>query len=325
MLCIFSFIYYIVTPPYIYPESPPDWLSDKDFVFPARTYLSASGSGKSLKDARNDALSQIAVYFNSTVSVNKKTKSSIKENNSSIKKTRQTSSEISVLAESDLKLVLFTEAFLDEKNGDYFICAYINKKEACKVYSAELSAGISDAENILTQAKKHFSFSSRGRLLNALKKLENLESTVNKLRLLNSENAEVQTAKILNLKNASKTELEKSKSKMSFSFKIENDEEERISIVLQEILEEQGFTCSPNSPFLIKGYIKTTNAENSVGVFVKPRISLKVLDLKNGGNAIASYSKSYGKWGHANLEGALNKALFEVEKDLRLHFMEIFQ
>ncbi len=87
------------------------------------------------------------------------------------------------MAETDLKLVLFTEHFLDSKSGTYFICAYLNKKEACKVYAAELSDGILEAESILKRVKLSCSFSNSSSLLQALKKLDGLESTGNKFRL----------------------------------------------------------------------------------------------------------------------------------------------
>ena len=65
--------------------------------------------------------------------------------------------------------------------------------------------------------------------------------------------------------------------------------------------------------------------ENNAGVFVTPRLSLQIIDLQNGGTSLVSYSKTYQKWGHINIEGAIKKAVFEVTRDLHLHFMEIFR
>jgi len=111
---------------------------------------------------------------------------------------------------------------------------------------------------------------------------------------------------------------------LQFCIQIEDDFEEIVFTALAEILEGEGFVYAPDAQLCLKGQIKTSITENDVGSFVTPRLTVRIVDSKNNGKTLASYSKTYKKWGHVNLEGAMRKAFVEVEKDLKSAFMEFF-
>lgn len=78
------------------------------------------------------------------------------------------------------------------------------------------------------------------------------------------------------------------------------------------------------APLVIKGKVNTSINENDTGVFVTPRITLQIIDTQNKSYKLASYAKAYKKWGHINIDGAMRKAFVEMEKDLKVHFMDFF-
>ncbi|MDY5684391.1 MAG: LPP20 family lipoprotein, partial [Treponema sp.] len=52
------------------PKSEPEWFKNYRSVFPNSEYLAQKGSGVTAEDAKTDAASQLARYFQSTVSAN---------------------------------------------------------------------------------------------------------------------------------------------------------------------------------------------------------------------------------------------------------------
>lgn len=105
---------------------------------------------------------------------------------------------------------------------------------------------------------------------------------------------------------------------LQFCIQIEDDFEE----IVFTALEGEGFVYAPDAQLCLKRRIKTSITENDVGSFVTPRLTVRIVDSKNNGKTLASYSKTYKKWGHVNLEGAMRKAFVEVEKDLKSAFIE---
>ncbi|UTC57926.1 hypothetical protein ABK01_06400 [Treponema sp. OMZ 305] len=219
----------------------------------------------------------------------------------------------------------FTEAFFHAKNGKWYTCAYIDKKEAAKMYAAELQNGIKNVQLTLKNLQTSSSFTKFVDLSKTLKELNALQKTAEKLTVLDFANGERLHSSIITLKNDCITQRQALKERMKFSIRIENDCDDAVTIALQEILENEGFIYDPDGALCLSGSIKTAITENDAGVFVTPRLSLNIIDTKNGGKSLASYAKAYKRWGHIHLEGAKKKAFVEVEKDLRAHFMEIFR
>ena len=309
----------------LYAQEIPLWISGKNVYFPSDTYLSALGVGETNQASREDAISQLALYFNSTITVNNTTGTSITETRDSVDKTRSLSSEISVFSEAELPPLSFTEAFFHKKSGKWYVCAYIDKKEAADIYAAEVQTGIKNVELTLQNLQTSSYFTKFVDLSKTLKKLNTLQKTAEKLTVLDFTKGKNIHSAVLALKRECEAQRQTVKDRMKFSIHIEHDFDDAVAIALQEILESEGFIYDPNGELCVQGSVKTAITENNAGVFVTPRLSLNIIDTKNGGKSLASYAKAYKKWGHINVEGAQKKAFFEVEKDLRLHFLEIFR
>ena len=245
--------------------------------------------------------------------------------NDFVDKERSISSEVSVFSEAELPTLSFTESYFHEPSGKWYVCAYIDKEEATKISISKVKIGIKNVESALRSLKKSSYFLQFISFSKTLKEIVTLQMAVGVLNVLSYSSAEEIHSKVVALESECEEKLQALKEQMKFSINIENDFDDAITIALQEILENEGFVYEPDGKFCIKGLLKTSMTENDAGVFVTPRLSLQILDLKNGGASLASYSKAYQKWGHINVEGAMKKALFETTKDLHLHFMEIFR
>ena len=323
--CVLAYLLCLAVYAPLYAQEIPAWISGKDLYFPSDTYLSALGIGNTNQASRNDAISQLTLYFNSSITVNNTTSASIKETRDSVDKTRSLSSEVAVFSEAELPPLSFTEAFFNKKDQKWYICASINKKEAAKIYAAELQTGNKNAELTLKKLQTASSFSKFVDLSKTVKELSALQKTAEKLTVLDFANGKNLQSTVVTLKNDCTAQRQALKDQMRFSIHIENDCDDAVATALQEILEAEGFIYDPDGDLCIQGNVKTAVTENNAGVFVTPRLSLNIIDTKNGRKSLASYAKAYKKWGHVNLESAQKKAFSELEKDLRLHFMEIFR
>ena len=128
----------------------PEWYIDRSFAFPESLYISATGSGFTQTVAENDALSNLALFFESRVSVNKSSELTVLEKLDILaEKTRSVSTATQVQSEVLLPCVQFTSSYYDSASDDYYICAYIKKSDAVKEIEAELRQKFTEAHSVL--------------------------------------------------------------------------------------------------------------------------------------------------------------------------------
>jgi len=95
----------------------------------------------------------------------------------------------------------FTEAFFHAKNGKWYTCASINKKEAAKMYAAELQTGIKNVQLTLKNLQTSSSFTKFVDLSKTLKELNALQKTAEKLTVLDFANGKNLHSTVITLKN----------------------------------------------------------------------------------------------------------------------------
>lgn len=243
----------------------------------------------------------------------------------SVEKSRYAETEIIVNAQTELPALLFTDPYFDKKNGVWQICAYINKNQAAGICAAELDTGLSSVNAQLSSFDgKNYSFMQLKRLSSVNTSLLKLEKTCTVLTVLDTEKGKTYFSAIGALQNTALQIEAKIKPHLIFSIKIENDFENIITTAVQEVLENEGFILGQKARFIIEGKVTAAESSNAAGFFVKPSISLQVINTKTGMSE-SSYSKKYGKWGHKDKESALRKAFVEVEKDLQDNLSGIFR
>ena len=308
----------------LYAQEEPFWVLHKDARFPQEVYVSALGIGQTIQASREDAVSQLILYFDSQIEVNTASDISIQETKDSLDKTKNYSSQVVIASEAQLPSLSFTESFFNKESNEWYICAYINKEEFVKISIVEVQTSIQNIESSLKSIKKTSHFSKFINLSKTLKEMDLLQKRARQIAILDFANGERIYSKIRALKNDCFEQREQLKDRIRFSINIENDFEDILSSALEEILGNEGFICAFDAELCLKGSVKTTITKNNAGVFATPRLSIQIIDLKNNGKTLGSYTKVYKKWGHINEESAIKKAFVEVEKDLHAHFMEAF-
>ncbi len=133
------------TPKNNIPE--PQWITDKKGAFPDSEYLAQLGTGVSANESRNNAIAQLASYFNtnvkSLVEGETVTVSSSDEEKARIQRTLNST----VVTSTDLDLFALetAEPYYLEREKQWYCCAFINRKNAWNQY-----------EPLVRDEKNHF-------------------------------------------------------------------------------------------------------------------------------------------------------------------------
>lgn len=301
-------------------QTVPLWVSDRTAQFSDRQYVSALGNGNTAQEAKDDALSQIALYFNARISVERNAHLAMTEGK---EKHRSIDSDVSVGSEAELPQLLFTAPFKHEKTNEWFVCAYIERSAATDFCTAQLECCLFSVQAALdTLSEKNPTFADMQILSEEKHTVARAEMLLKNLIALSRQSQNAYTVKLKKLCADMDTLLAKARSGATFHVVVKGDDSEMLSAIIQETLVSQGMTLSSHGRYCVLGNIAMALSKNNVGVFACPNVSLSVVD-ETSGNPVYSFARQYKKWGHKNEDGARAKALAEVEKDIREHFCPV--
>ena len=295
----------------------PQWVSDRLEAFPEHLYISAVGIGSSVQEAKNDGISQLALYFNTRVQSEQRTNLYVQENES---KKRTAQSDISVSSNVELPNLSFTSPYFNKSRSEYLICTYIDRSSAAEFYRQKLEQNLSLVQNILDRAKeKTSSLSTISSLSDGRQKLTESNEFLKNYMALSKNPKETYSVQILKFQKEIDSLFSAARKNATFLVQIKGDENETIKTILEEILESQNFIVSERSSYRISGSMNIVFSENDIALFARPSISLSIIDRKTG-ETVYTYKRQYPKWGHKTKDAAKSKAIAEVEKDLRENF-----
>lgn len=313
----------------LFCENFPLWYENKGLQFPDFEYISAVGTGYSEAAAKDSALSELALYFEAKISVQRSAKLHGSESLSgnsfgNTEKQRSVYSETNVASETKLPAVSFTNSFFNSARNEYSVCAYIKKSDAASEFQGILSAGILNAAEKIQKSENsknpYLAFSAAN---SALVSLEKLQDTAQSLSVLDAKSGSESLKSIGILSERAGGIMSREKPRLTFNVEIQNDAEKNVSYTIQQLLESKGFVCGCKNPnFLISGNVHYSESKNAVGVFVRPAISLQVFSLDGSNEILGSYSRQYPKYGHRDLSNAYAKARVEIEKDLKENLLD---
>lgn len=306
-------------------EDTPLWYSNKNVIYPESVFIRAVGSGKSIQNAQDDALTQLALYFNAQISVNTETNYAFTQQNAAVSANRRASGSTAVISETELPSVQFSEPYYNEARYTWNVCGYIVKKDAAAVCRSSLQNGIEEVSLLLAASQNNDDvFSAFSAAAKAVDKAASLRRDAEMLRVL-SPGERDPIRSVFDLLTGCERRFSTLKRRMTFSVSVRNDPAGTFAVILQELLSSNGFICTEqNAQYLVEANITTVESQNAVGIFVRPGIVLSVTANDGSETVLTSYSKQYAKYGHITLNGAYAKAYAEIEQDLRLHFMELF-
>ena len=151
----FFFVSFFIFVSNLFCENFPLWYENKSFQFPDSEYISAVGTGYSEAMAKDSAISTLALYFETKISVQRSAKLHGSEKTfEKSEKQRSVYSETNVESETKLPAVSFTNSFFNSVRNEYSVCAYIRKQDAINEFKGILSSGILGATEKIQKSER---------------------------------------------------------------------------------------------------------------------------------------------------------------------------
>jgi ribosomal protein S19E (S16A) len=279
--------------------------------------------GKGDEEAKNAAMSGLALYFKSTVSVQQQMLDRYNEvvSGSQKKTEKETamSNQVQIASQAEFLGAHFTAPWYNEQNRNWYVLAYINKQEAVELYQNRIATNLTMLEAMLTETKEPL------QQYQAFKRAASIAQYIEAdiLGLGELSDAATEHRETLEYTRNVMADSRNFRSQLRFSAAIEADRQGRIQRKLLDVLEKNGYVTVRNQgDYTITGEIFCDEETLPAGFFIHSGISLQ---LSNGdGKLLFSYTKNYDRQGSRNQEMAYNIAFREMEKDLEANFITEF-
>ncbi len=118
----------------------PQWFRNYREVYPNSQYLAQRGTGNTAEQAKTDAASQLARYFQTTVNANLSTTMSSITSASDIQEETWVIDEVSITSEVDFIGLEFTESYYYKNEKKWYAVAYINREDAWIQYKPKVES-----------------------------------------------------------------------------------------------------------------------------------------------------------------------------------------
>ena len=295
--------------------SAPVWVTDQGRrkAFPETEYISGLGTAFNEQSAKNKAASTISEYIKTEVSSSTQSRYSATEKAGKVTEESFLEEEVSLISNSDLYALEYTEVWKEEDTGRFYCVAYIEKASAWKIVKQKLERISLDVVSLMEGAEEErFGFWKTLRYGEAAAKekefysLYDFANLVNKTGLKNFSSCaqNIQTAKNILLQN---------KSTEKVLLKVQNDKNATVYRALASYFEANGFTVSDERGKYICDAVVTVEIRNDKSSYVSyPGLTLCVSDVF--GTQFASYNTTANKTVAFNKDSTTEKAYRTLEK-----------
>ncbi|MDR2135277.1 MAG: hypothetical protein LBO76_01550 [Treponema sp.] len=307
-------------------QNAPSWYLDRENAYPSQFYISAVGEGASRSAAETAAVAGVSLFFNTSTQIRNE---AIREFNQVV---TDTTSELSkrthidehavVRSEEEFLGVQFADPWYDPGRKIWAALAYIDKREASKIYGSRISANMGALRAIAADAETEPEPLYVCGLLNRAVGIGALTEEYIKTAVVvdPSDSYPADLALIQELRSAYRAR----RTGLSFGISVTSPESSgRLNRKLQQLLERMGAAVTPRSPmYTVSVELSSEEGKNAAGYFVRPGISIRI---ERDGAALFSYGKNYDRFNSlSNTAAAYNRALMAIEKDLEENFTAQF-
>ncbi|MDP8203584.1 MAG: hypothetical protein P9L95_03525 [Candidatus Tenebribacter mawsonii] len=297
-------------------NSKPEWLKNPKSVYSEQMYLKAIGEGDSRSDAENMAAGNLSKIFESKVkaeeTVNQRYMELIKNDKTDIEEQTDIIKNVNIQSQQTLFNIQFGESYTDDM-GRVHTIAFLNRMKTAEIYESKINknaARISYFNKIANESYDQLlsyaslsaasAVSSHNELLLAQLTII-FPSAIDMLEINYNHNEIVKNA------NAAAAEI-------SCSIEIKNDEDNKITILLEELINDMGFVISAENILKIDGEILLEKTDlNRDMEFVRYELQINVTD--NNDNIIVSMSEK-GREGHVSASEARARAIRTLSKKI---------
>ena len=317
ILIALTFIFLLSGTAFAKKQKPPKWLEAPKSVYPENMYLSAIGEADSRTMAENMAAGNLSRIFESNV----KTDQTYSQRYMELTKNGQTSYEdqsttnqnVSITSEQTLVNIEFGESYTNDM-GRVFVIAYLNRMKTGEIYEEKIAENADNINYYVKLADESFDILFKYAALSAATAFsQNNEVLISQLGIIFPTSREMLE---VNYKHA---DIMKQAAEIShqigFSVDIANDPDHKISILVEELMNDLGFVISDTPLLMAHGKVlfEETDLQRDEK-FVRYELQLQVDDPQ--GQTIVTMDEK-GREGHISVSEAQARAVRAVEKKIK--------
>lgn len=284
----------------------PDWFKNFRTVFNNSQYLAQRGSGATAEDARTDAASQLARYFQSTVSANLLTTMSSITTGSSVHEESRVVDEVNVTSEVEFIGLEFTEGYYYRPEKKWYAVAYMVREDAWVQYKPKIEAEEAKFHSFLKKAEaEKDSFTKISLYKSAWKVSVDFMEKLEYGRIINPKEEDKYSAD-RELIAELPSKIENEQKNLTVWVNLKGDYGNIVETSIKTALEKGGFIVGEKGNYIADVVVSSNpSGENPVSIIPAIKVSIK----NNEGKAVFSYeAKLTEKTVAYTLENAQKKA-----------------
>jgi hypothetical protein len=259
----------------------PKWVDNREAVYPDSQFLSAVGDGDTRSSAESSASANLSRIFESQIKstfTDTQRYSEISTAKGTAVQNYQSAEAVTQIGSSQTLInVKFTDPYTDP-NGRVSVLAYMNRFETANIYRERIDSSSGRAADFIRAAKavsdpvEKYAYLDAASVLDSgikymREQLQIISQPVNRSISLAYEPAEL---------TALKTDAGK---QMIFSVKLDGDKDGKVTVLINSILGENGFSSGPNPLITINGEVKIEKLDMANGLEnLRWYVNLKVTD-----------------------------------------------
>ena len=304
----------------------PEWFLNMESTYPSSKYICATGEGKTLSEARENALTQISLYFDTSIQVSRDLISNYNQistkNNLQYYEQKSVQEQAVINSEAQLYCVNFSSFFRDRNT--FYIVAYIDKEQAYENYKQNIELNTQSLSHLIKNAETYenpfYCIPAIQQGIRISRMTTTLLKNIKTLKIKNEDFSETQVL-IERMYNAQ----EQTKSKMTIRLVVENDRNALIYRTISQLIEQKGISLSQdNGSCILKAVVNQNRIENDAGVFVTLGIIITAHNEQD--DVIFSYTRSFPRQGAPvdYEDTAWRKAYDQIQQELQESFIQEF-
>ena len=301
-------------------SSIPEWLKNPKAVYPEQMYLTAIGEGDSRNDAENMAAGNLARIFESNIkaeqTVNQRYMELTKNNKTDFEEQTDVTKSVNIQSQQTLFNIQFGESYTDDV-GRVSAIAYLNRMKTAEIYENKINKNAGRIDYFIGLSQKSddpifkYAAMSAASVVSSINELLLVQLTIIFPSAIDMLEIYYNHDKIIKDANTAAANV-------SCKIEIQNDEENKITIMLEELINDLGFVLSKENVLKIDGNIllEKTDLKRDLE-FIRYELQINITDNKD--NVIVSMSEK-GREGHISASEAEARAIRTLSKKINKNF-----
>ncbi|MEA2097293.1 MAG: hypothetical protein U9P73_11475 [Candidatus Cloacimonadota bacterium] len=297
-------------------DSKPEWLKNPKAVYSEQMFLTAVGEGDSRRDAESMAAGNLARIFESNIkaeeTVNQRYMELTKNDKTDFEEQTDVSKSVNIKSQQTLFNIQYGESYTDDVGRIYAI-VYLNRMKTAEIYENKINKNAARIDYFMGIADKSGDPILRYAAMNAASAVSSInELLIAQLTIIFP--SAIDMLEINYNHNKIVKDANSAAANVSCKITIQNDEENKIAIMLEELVNDLGFVLFKESVLRIDGNIilEKTDLKRDLE-FIRYELQINVKDNKD--NVIVSMSEK-GREGHVSVSEAKARAIRTLSKKI---------